>query len=288
MEKRRFGRTEHMSSVAIFGTAAIRNVSQAEADVSMEQVINHGVNHIDVAPTYGDAELRLAPWMASHRDQFFLGCKTLERSREGAKKEMMRSLERLGTDHFDLYQLHAITTLKELDQVTKAGGALEAFCQARTEGLIRFIGITGHGPDVPMILMEALERFDFESVLFPLNSILLGISGYGEKALELLEKCKQKDVGVMAIKSITKGPWGGKPRTHSPWYEPFTSEKDIQKAVSFALSYDVTGICTASDSVLLPTILKACETYTAKTNEEREEMIETSRQYDPIYEPPPK
>jgi predicted aldo/keto reductase-like oxidoreductase len=286
MEKRRLGRTEHMSTVAIFGAAAFIQSTQAAADESMELVLKHGVNHIDVAPSYGDAEERIAPWMAAHRDQFFLGCKTHERSKEGAEEGLMRSLEYIGTDHFDLYQLHSISTLQKLDAVTRSGGALDAIRQAKGRGLTRFIGITGHGPEVPEVLIEALARFDFDTVLFPLNSILLGIPEYIQPALELLKRCKEKDVGVMIIKSITKGPWGDKPRTHAPWYEPFTQEADIQKAVSFVLSQEVTGICTVSDMQLLPLVLRACENYTALNSQDQDEMIEDSRMYEPIFEPP--
>jgi len=286
MEKRRFGRTEHMSTVAIFGAAAFIKSTQSEADQSMELVLKHGINHIDVAPSYGDAEKRIAPWMATHRGQFFLGCKTHERSKEGARAEMKRSLQQIGTDHFDLYQLHSISTLQVLDSVTRSGGALDAIRQAKKSGLTRFIGITGHGPEIPTVLIEALNRFDFDSVLFPLNSILLGIPEYRKKALELLKQCKEKDVGVMIIKSVAKGPWGDKPHTHAPWYEPFTQEKDIQKAVSFVLSHEVTGICTVSDMSLLPLVLQACENHQPLSNENQKAMIEESRIFEPIFEPP--
>jgi aryl-alcohol dehydrogenase-like predicted oxidoreductase len=286
MEKRRFGRTNHMSTVAIFGTAAIGKSSQAEADQAMELILKHGVNHIDVAPSYGEAELRLASWMKSHRDQFFLGCKTTERNKKGAKEEMMRSFERMGTDHFDLYQLHAVTTIEKLDAVTRSGGALEAIVQAKEEGLTKYIGITGHGPEIANVLLEALQRFDFDTVLFPLNAVLLGIPEYGDAALKLLQQCAKKDVGVMIIKSITKGPWGDKPRTHAPWYEPFTEKNDIQRSVSFALSYEVTGICTVSDTSLLPLVIEACEDLKPMSEEEREAVIEDSKKYKPIFSPP--
>ena len=161
MQKRFFGRTGHESSTAIFGAAAFWDVTQAEADQAMAHVIAHGVNHIDVAPSYGNAEVRIGPWLKRERERFFVGCKTEERSRDGASAELQRSLERLQIDSFDLYQLHAVTSIAELDEVTQKGGALEAVINARQAGLTRFIGITGHGVDSPLVFIEALNRFDF-------------------------------------------------------------------------------------------------------------------------------
>src|SRR3990172_6189332 len=210
METRRFGRTGHMSTVAIFGGAAFWEISQSDADKVMEMVIEAGINHIDIAPSYGQAEIRVGPWMPRARGRFFLGCKTTERTKDGAWREMQESLTRLQTESFDLYQCHAITTMEELDAVTMKGGALEAFVEARREGLIQFIGITGHGVDAPKIYLEALRRFDFDSVLFPLNFVQMAIPEYRRQAGELISVCKAKDVGTMIIKSITKGPWGEK------------------------------------------------------------------------------
>ncbi|MGB6421299.1 MAG: aldo/keto reductase, partial [Anaerolineales bacterium] len=178
MEKRRLGRTGHLSTVAIFGAAAFWDVDQSEADQIMELVISHGINHIDVAPSYGLAEVRLCPWLSRERDRFFVGCKTMERSKEGASMEMRQSLDRLNIDHFDLYQIHAVTNLEELDAVTRPGGALEAIIEAREAGLTRSIGITGHGVDAPALFLEAIRRFDFDTVLFPLNFIQYGDSTF--------------------------------------------------------------------------------------------------------------
>lgn len=283
METRRFGRTGHMSTVAIFGAAALGGVSQAEADKVMEMIIEAGVNHIDIAPSYGEAELRVGPWMPRERGRFFLGCKTMERSKEGAWKELRGSLERLQTQSFDLYQCHAITTMEELDAVTMRGGALEAFEEARREGLTRFIGITGHGVDAPQIYLEALRRFDFDSVLFPLNFVQMANPGYREYAEELIATCKAKDVGTMIIKSITKAPWGEREHTATTWYEPFDQGEEIQRAVDFALSYDVTGICTAGDTRILPMVLEACENFTRLSDTEKEELIESGKQYEPLF-----
>lgn len=283
METRRFGRTGHMSTVAIFGAAAFYEISQEDADTVMEQVIEAGVNHIDVAPSYGQAELRIGPWMRRERERFFLGCKTMERTKEGAWKEMQESLERLRTESFDLYQCHAITTMEELDAITRKGGALEAFEQAQREGLIKFIGITGHGINAPQIYLEALRRFDFDSVLFPLNFVQMAIPEYRRNAEELIATCKAKDVGTMIIKSITKAPWGERQHTATTWYEPFDQMAEIQKGVNFALSYDVTGLCTAGDTRILPMVLQACESFTRLSEGELKAMIESGKQYEPLF-----
>jgi len=283
METRRFGRIGHMSTLAIFGAAAFWKISQADADKVMEQVIEAGVNHIDVAPSYGEAEQRVGPWMPRERGRFFLGCKTMERTKQGAWDEMQRSLQLLQTETFDLYQCHAITTMEELDSVTMKGGALEAFVEARERGLIQFIGITGHGADAPKIYLEALRRFDFDTILFPLNFVQMANPEFKKHAEELIAVCKAKDVGTMVIKSITKGPWGEREHTANTWYEPFDKMDEIQRAVNFALSYEVTGLCTAGDTRILPMILKACENFKHLDNSEMEEMIKSANQFEPLF-----
>ena len=283
MERRRFGRTGHMSTVAIFGAAAFWDISQEDADQVMEQVIAAGINHIDVAPGYNQAEMRIGPWMPRERGRFFLGCKTQERTREGAWRELHESLKRLQTDSFDLYQFHAVTTMKDLDAITGKGGALEAFVQAREEGLTRFIGITGHGVDAPKIYLEALRRFDFDSILFPLNFVQMRNPDYRRYTEELIATCKAKDVGTMVIKTITKAPWGERPHTATTWYEPFDKMDEIQKGVNFALSHDVTGLCTVGDTRILPMVLQACENFTRLSQEEMEEMIKSDDRYEPLF-----
>jgi len=283
METRRFGRTGHMSTIAIFGGAAFWEISQEEADKVMEQVIEAGINHIDIAPSYGQAEQRVGPWMPRERERFFLGCKTMERTKQGAWNEMERSLKLLQTETFDLYQCHAITSMDELDSVTMKGGALEAFVEARQRGLIKYIGITGHGADAPKIYLEALKRFDFDSVLFPLNFVQMGNPEFRNNAEALIAECKAKDVGTMVIKTITKGPWGDKEKTATTWYEPFANAEEIQRAVNFAMSYDVTGLCTAGDTRILPFVLKACDNFKRLEDIEMDEMIQSAQQYEPLF-----
>jgi len=283
METRRFGRTGHMSTIAIFGAAAFWEISQVDADKVMEKVIETGVNHIDIAPSYGQAEERVGPWMPRERSRFFIGCKTTERTRQGAWDELQRSLKRLQTESFDLYQCHAVTTMEELDAITMKGGALEAFVEARDRGLTKYIGITGHGLDAPKIYLEALRRFDFDSILFPLNFVQMGIPEFRKYAEELIATCRAKDVGTMVIKTITKAPWGEREHTATTWYEPFDKMEEIQNAVNFALSYDVTGLCTAGDARILPLVLKACEKFTQLDRSKLDEVIESGRQFEPLF-----
>jgi predicted aldo/keto reductase-like oxidoreductase len=207
----------------------------------------------------------------------------MERTKEGAWNELRQSLKRLQTKSFDLYQFHAITTMEELDAVTMKGGALEAFEEARQEGLIKYIGITGHGINAPEIYIEALRRFDFDSVLFPLNFVQMGIPEYRRHAKELISVCRAKDVGEMVIKAVTKGPWGEKKKTATTWYEPFEDMDIIQKAVNFALSYEVTGLCTPGDTRILPMVIQACENFTELDHEEMEQMIESGKEYEPLF-----
>ncbi|HEY5157278.1 MAG TPA: aldo/keto reductase [Anaerolineales bacterium] len=283
MKKRRFGRTNHESTLAIFGAAAFYEISQKQADQTMELVIASGINHIDVAPSYGQAEERLGPWMETERNRFFLGCKTMERTKETAHDELRHSLDLLRTDSFDLYQFHAVCNMADLDLITSPGGALEAVLRAREEGLLKYIGITGHGLEVPAVLLEALRRFDFDSVLFPINFILYADPDYRQCAEELLAQCANRDIGTMIIKSIARGPWGEKQKTNTTWYQPFTDKEWIQKGINFALSQSITGICTAGDVSLLPGILDACENFTKLSSLEQAELISRASDFEPLF-----
>jgi aryl-alcohol dehydrogenase-like predicted oxidoreductase len=280
METRRFGRTGHISTVAIFGAAALYVGTPEMTDKAMQQILAAGVNHIDIAPGYGKAEELMGPWIEKTRQQFFLGCKTQLRTKAEAAAELHRSLEKLHTDKFDLHQLHAVTSFEELDQVTGKGGALEAILAARDEGLTDYIGITGHGNQVADVFLEALRRFDFDSVLFPINFVQFGIPEYRQKTLELLEVCQQKDVGVMVIKAVARRPWGEREHTYNCWYEPFDTPEMIQQGVDFALSQPgVTGLCTTGDVHILPMFLEACQNFTPLGADEQEAFIASAGQY---------
>lgn len=283
MQKRRYGRTNHMSTLAIFGAVALGQLDQPQSDHIIQMVIDAQINHIDVAPTYGDAELRLGPWMPKIRKDFFLGCKTMQRDKKGAIDEFHRSLNRLQVEHFDLYQLHAVTTMDELDACTSKGGALEGIRKMRDEGKTKFIGITGHGMEAPAIFIEALSRFDFDSVLFPINPILFANETYRNSAKLLLDICQEKDVGVMIIKSVAKEPWGDREQRYHTWYVPFDDQESIQKNVHFALSQKLTHICTPGDYRLLDKVFNACESFEPMTQSEQKMLIQAQSTLESIF-----
>jgi predicted aldo/keto reductase-like oxidoreductase len=283
MEKRRFGRTGHMSTIIIFGGFAVGLLSQGEADEVVELLLDHGVNHIDVAPSYHDAELRLGPWLEKHRDRFFLGCKTQLRTKADAREELHRSLERLRVDSFDLYQLHAVTTMDELDECFATGGPLEAIVEARDQGLTQYIGITSHGLQAPAVQIAALERFDFDSLLFTLNFQMWADEAYRRDAMTLLDKAAERDVGTMVIKTWARGPWGATARRYHTWYEPFHDAEMIEWALRFTLSQPVTGAISAGDARLLPMILDAAERFRPMDEAEQAQLLATAAEYEPLF-----
>jgi len=279
MEQRRLGRTGHMSTVVTFGTAGIGKVDQETADLAIQLVLDRGVNHFDVAPRYGEAEVRLQPWMSCIRDRIFLGCKTAQRTRDAATTDLHRSLGRLGTDRLDLYQLHAVGKLHELDECTAKGGALEALIEARESGMARWLGITGHTHDAPRTHLEALRRFDFDTVMFPLNFVLWSNSAYRRDVEALLAYCRQKDVGVHIIKTVAKDPWGDRPKTHTTWYEPFTDQPTIDRAVAFVLSQPIATLTSVGDVTVLPKVLSAAERFRPLDRSAEEALLATASGY---------
>ncbi len=259
MEKRRLGRLEHQSSVLIYGAAALSDVSQDVADRSIQEALDGDINHFDVAADYGDAEVRLGPWMSEIRDRIFLATKTGHRDRESAWQQINVSLERLQTDRVDLLQLHAIGDLGELDPATGPGGALEAAIHAQDEGLVGAIGITGHGHDAPATHLEALRRYAFATVLTPLNPVLWRNASYRADYQGLIDEVRRQDVGLMTIKAVSRRNWPvGSDHSYSTWYEPYDSQSRVTAAVSWVLAHDeVTGIPTAGDVGLLGMLLEA-------------------------------
>lgn len=258
IEKRPFGRTGHLSSAVLFGAAALGKVDQATADGVLELLLEHGVNHIDTAPSYGDAELRIGPWMERHRDDFFLATKTRERDYAGARDEIRRSLERLRTDRIDLLQLHALIHPDEWEQALGAGGALEAVREARDEGLVRFIGVTGHGWNVAAMHRRSLERFDFDSILLPWNWHCAHHETYAADFKATLALAKERDVAVQTIKSLARGPWAAcVPRDHTTWYQPLEDKEDIRLAVHWLLAQPGIFLNSVGDVKLLPQVLEA-------------------------------
>ncbi len=253
-----FGSTGHRSTRTLFGAAALSRVTQDVADGVLELLQRHGVNHIDTAASYGDSELRLAPWLrGGGRDRFFLATKTGERTYRAAREQIRASLARLEVDHVDLIQLHNLVDPLEWETALGPDGALRAAVEARDAGLARFIGVTGHGTTVAARHRQSLERFDFDTVLFPFNATQLRDPAYAADVAALLDVCAQREVAVQTIKSITLGPWASRPPEAHTWYEPLTEQGDIDVAVRFVLGHDRLFLNTASDIDLLAKVLGA-------------------------------
>jgi aryl-alcohol dehydrogenase-like predicted oxidoreductase len=282
MEKRRLGKTGHMSSVLAFGGAAVGKVAQSQADRAIELALEHGINHIDVAPLYGEAELRLGPWLQQHSKEIFLGCKTQARDKASAWESINHSLERLRVDHFDLFQFHAVDDLETLNIILGIGGALEAVLEAKQQGLISFIGITGHRP---FVHVEALNRFDFDTVLFPLSRVHAGHVNDFNNFIPLLEASRRKDVGTIAIKAISKRPWGGAARTYQTWYQPFDTQQDIDRSLWYTLSQGVTTCPLPSDLNLWPMVIDAAERFEPMSQDDQRAALSEVSQYQPIFTP---
>jgi aryl-alcohol dehydrogenase-like predicted oxidoreductase len=281
--KLQFGRTGHLSTRTLFGAAAFYNVTQAEADQTMELLFQYGINHIDTAASYGDSEIRLGPWIEKHRHEFFLASKTGERTYEKARAEIRRSLERLRTDHLDLIQLHAVIEDEELEQALGPGGALEAALEAREEGLVRFIGITSHTLHAPVIHRKALERFDFDSVLLPYNFMLMQNPQYRADFEALEQICKERNVAMQLIKTAQRRPYGDGPHTHATWYQPFDDPKALTLAIHYVLGREGAFINTAGDIHVLPKILEAASNFEKAPSDEEMLAMLKEQQAEPLW-----
>jgi aryl-alcohol dehydrogenase-like predicted oxidoreductase len=254
-----FGRTGHQSTRMIFGGAALSRVAQDVADQALDVLVEHEINHIDVAASYGDAELRVAPWLKRFPGRFFLATKTGKRRADEAREELQRSLDRLGVDHVDLWQLHNLSDPIEWDTALSPGGAIDAAVEARDKGLVRAIGVTGHGAQIAATHRRSLQRFDFDSVLLPYNFTTVQSSYYASTFDALQATCRERNVAVQTIKSMAYRPWMGRPRTASTWYEPLDNSADIQQALNWALGRPGIFVITSGDVHLLPKILAAAE-----------------------------
>jgi len=272
-----FGRTGHNSSRTIFGAASLSSVTQDVADRTLELLLRHGINHIDTAASYGDAELRIRPWLRRETG-FFLATKTGARTAAQAREELHRSLDRLGVDHVDLWQLHNLADPIEWDTALSPGGAIEAAIQARQEGLIRWIGVTGHGAQIAANHRRSLARFDFDSVLLPYNYVTMRLPYYAENFEALVETCRERRVAVQTIKSIAHGPWLGRERTRTTWYEPLESQADIDLAVWWVLGRPGVFLITVGDVDLLPRVLDSAKRFETRSSvSEMAALVERSR-----------
>lgn len=256
-----FGRTGHHSTRTLFGAFAVGFIPQREADRILDLLLEYGVNHIDTAHSYGDAELRLGPWMKRHRQDFFLATKTEKRTYEGAWDELRQSLDRMQTDYIDMWQMHILVDPAEWETAMGPGGTLEAFIEAREQGLVRYLGVTGHGVTVAEMHLRSLERFDFDAVLLPYNYAMMQNQQYAADFAKLTAVCKERQVAVQTIKALARGSWGDRPQTRNTWYEPFENEAEIETAVHWVLNRPDVFLNTAGDPDLLPKLLAAASRF---------------------------
>jgi aryl-alcohol dehydrogenase-like predicted oxidoreductase len=268
-----FGATGHDSTRAIFGAASLGNASKSEADAALDVLLAHGVNHIDVAAGYGDAELHIAPWLRRNPGTFFLATKTGKRDFRGAREEIRRSLDRLGVDHVDSIQLHNLVDVIDWDTALSPGGALDACIEAREEGLVRFIGVTGHGLSVPEIHRRSLERFPFDSVLAPYNYRQMQDERYADRFNALAAVCAERNVALQTIKSLAMRRWEGRPHTATTWYEPLTDQAEIDVAAHWVLGNPQVFLLTTGDVTVLPKLLDAVERFEQRPSDEQVERI---------------
>ena len=281
--KARFGRTGNKSTRVIFGAAALGRVSQRVADETLEVLLRHGVNHIDTAASYGESELRIAPWLKREPGRFFLATKGDRRDEKGAREEILRSLDRLGADHVDLWQIHSLADPIEWDQALSPGGALDAALLAREEGLVRWIGVTGHGAQIAATHQRSLERFDFDSVLLPYNYITVQSSYYREHFDALVKTCQEKNVAVQTIKSIALRPWMSRDHTRSTWYQPLESQDDIDLAVWWAMARRDVFLNSVGDVDILPRVLDAASRYDEPPEDEAMDALVARTHTEPLF-----
>lgn len=270
-----FGRTGHESSRVIFGAAALGGMSQERADTTLASILEWGINHIDTAASYGASEDRLKPWLATHRSEVFLATKTGERNGDAARAELEKSLERMDVDHIDLIQLHNLVEEDDWNEAHGPGGAVEALAAAREEGLVSHIGVTGHGLRIASMHSRSLERFEFASVLLPVNFILLEDAAYRDDVETLLAECSERRIAVQTIKAVARGRWADGNLARFSWYDPLTDPAAIRRAVRFVLSHSHMFLNTTSDARLLPMIVDAaCGNVSRPTDAEMQSDID--------------
>ena len=277
ISKRPFGNTGHNSSSVIFGAAALWNESQYDSDKLLEVLISYGINHIDVAPRYGNAELRVGSWMKEHRKHFFLATKTDKRTYKEAKKDFFNSLDRLKTDHVDLIQLHSLTNPDEWRTCFSPEGALEALIEFKQQGLAKFIGVTGHGWTAPAMHRWSLERFNFDSVLMPWSWFASNFRGYDKEFDKTATICETRKIAIQTIKGIARGPWAaGVTPNRKTWYQPYEDESIVERCVQWVLSRENVFLNSVGDIDLVPLVLQAADNFESRPPDEAMKKIDST------------
>lgn len=278
-----FGRTGHQSSRTIFGAFAVGEIPQREADKVLDLLLKYGVNHIDTAPSYGESELRIGPWMDQHRDEFFLATKVDQRTYAAAKTQLHQSLERLHTDVIDLIQLHYLVDMEEWQTAMGPDGALEALLEAREQGLVRYIGVTGHDVAVGERHLQSLKRFDFDSVLLPYNFPMMQNPVYAANFNQILNLCRERNVAVQTIKSLAAGSWGHVKQTYHTWYRPLVNQADIDRAVHWVLGNPQVFLNTSGDPDLLAKILDAASRFESRPGDDEMQSLVATAEMEPLF-----
>jgi len=281
--KQAFGRTGHQSTRIIFGAAALWDLDPAVSEQTLKVLLKYGINHIDTAASYKDAELNVGLWMPEHRQDFFLATKSEKRTREGAWEELHKSLERLQTNVIDLWQMHYLVDPAEWETAMGPGGALEAFIKAREQGLVRFLGVTGHDVAIPAMHLRSLERFDFDSVLLPYNYAMMQNPQYAADLEELLQLCQERKVAVQTIKGVCRRPWGDREKTHGTWYQPFEEQAAVDQAVHWVLGQSNVFLNTAADTTVLPKILEAASRFQQRPSEQEMAHFAAEQAMEPLF-----
>jgi len=282
MEKRLLGRTKHKSTLITLGGASLRPTTRRESNAFIKYALDHGVNHIDVAPTYGrgQAEHILGEWVKEYRENIFLACKTQKRTKKEAAEELNNSLKILQTDYFDLYQLHMLDDPEDLKIVLSENGAISAILEAKEQDLVKYIGITSHNP---VNIMKALESFDFDTVLLPVNYVLRAHPEPKNDYEPILSYAKKRNLGVIAMKAAAKGPWPTDMRPYKTWYQPFDTQREIDEAIRFTLSQDVTTAASSSDIRIAKMMIDAAEHYTSMEEKEQQKLLHKASPYTPLF-----
>lgn len=284
IERQPFGNTGHSSSRAIFGSFSVGRASQETADKVLDSLLKYGINHIDTAPAYADAELRVGGWMSQHRDQFFLATKTDKRTYQDAKEQFYRSLDRLRVSHVDLLQMHNLTDVVFREYAMGSGGTLEFLLEAKEEGLTRFIGITGHGIMAPKMHLQSLQRFPFDTVLLPCNYPMMQLPHYRSDFNSLISYCRDHNVAVQTIKSTARGLWGNKPRSHATWYEPLGDEESVRKSVHWVMGQAGLFLITTGDMQVLPKFLASTADFAGAPADDVMESLVAEEGMQPLFD----